>query len=166
VTVAIQYKMHYAFCMDLRDWRRAQRLSAEDLGARVGVAASTLVSYENGTRRPRADVAQRIEAVTGGAVSAASLLGLSEPRRGGLREDAESYVAAEEVTIHFTLSADQARLFESVGADVKAVVRAGAEKALKEAEAKAWAEANREAIEAANVWIEKHGTLAQQLGLI
>lgn len=158
--------MHYAFCMKLRDWRKAKQLSAEDLGARVGVAASTLVSYENGTRRPRADVAQRIEAATGGAVSAVSLLGLSEPRKRDFREDAESFVAGEEVTIHFTLSANQARLLEGAGADVKAVARAGAEKAVKEAEAKAWADANREAIEAANVWIEKHGTLAQQLGLI
>lgn len=29
-----------------------------------------------------------------------------------------------------------------------------------------WSEENREAIEASNRWIEKHGTLAEQLGLI
>ncbi len=154
--------------MDLREWRRTKRLSADDLASRVGVAASTLVSYENGTRRPRADVAQRIEAVTGGAVSAASLLGLSEhrARKRGVREDAESFISGEQVTISLTVSADQARTLQRAGANVQAVARGGAAKALKEAEAKAWAEANREAIEAYNAWIKKHGTLAEQLGLI
>ena len=42
----------------------------------------------------------------------------------------------------------QADLLEKHGVDVEAVARSGAEKALKEAEAKAWADANREAIEA------------------
>ncbi len=154
--------------MNLRTWRKIKGLSADELGSRVGCAASTLVSYENGTRRPRPDVAQRIESVTGGQVSAASLLGLSEPRRRkrSVREEAASFAAGEQLTISLTVSADQAGVLRRAGADVEAVARAGAEKALKETEARAWAEANREAIEASNRWIAKHGTLAEQLGLI
>lgn len=123
---------------------------------------------EKGTQQPSPEVAQRIDDFTDGEVTAASLLGLSEtaPRKRGVREDAASFDGASHLTVNVPLPPDRAKALRDIGADIKAIARAGAEKALKEAEAKAWADANREAIEAANAWIEKHGTLAEQLGLI
>ncbi len=76
------------------------------------------------------------------------------------------FAASEQLTISLTVSADQARVLRDAGADAKSIARAGAERALREAEAKAWADANREAIDASNAWIEKYGTFAEQLGLI
>ncbi len=127
-----------------------------------------MLAYEKGARRPRLEVANRIEAATRGEVTAASLLGLSEstPRKRGVREDAAAFDGASRLTIDVTIPPERAKALRDSGADISAIARAGAEKALKEAEAKAWAEANREAIEASNAWIEKHGTFAEQFGLI
>ncbi len=123
---------------------------------------------EKGTQQPSPEVAQRIDHFTRGEVTAASLLGLSESkvRKRDLREDAASFDDASRLTVDITLPPERAKALRDSGADINAIARAGAEKALKEAEAKAWAEANREAIEASNAWIEKHGTFAEQLGLI
>lgn len=123
---------------------------------------------ENGHQQPSPEVAQRIDDFTHGEVTAASLLGLSETRlrKRELREDAASFGGALRLTVDVSLPPERAKTLQDSGADIEAIARAGAEKALKEAEAKAWAEANREAIAAANAWIEKHGTLAEQLGLI
>jgi transcriptional regulator with XRE-family HTH domain len=158
--------MHYAFCMNLRSWRKSQNLSADELARRIGIAGSTLMGYENGTRRPKAKTAQKIETITKGAVSAASLLGLTSRTVRGVREEAEPFVEAEQLTIEVPVSAGQSRLLQEQGVDIEAVARTGAKKAIREAEARAWAEANREAIDAYNAWIKKHGTLAEQLGLI
>jgi post-segregation antitoxin (ccd killing protein) len=57
-------------------------------------------------------------------------------------------------------------MLKESGVDIEAVAREGAARALKEAEAHARSNANREAINAYNAWIDKHGTLAEQLGLI
>lgn len=154
--------------MNLRDWRKQHGLTQQALADALGLTNSAITKYEKGSQRPRPELAKRIENFTRGEVTAASLLGLSESRTRQtiLREDAEFFNSGGQLTISLTVTADQARLLDSHGADVKAVARAGAEKAIKEAEAKAWGAANREAIEASNAWIGKHGTFAEQLGLI
>lgn len=154
--------------MKLRDWRKKHGLTQQALAEALGLTNSAITKYEKGAQRPRLELAKRIEDLTRGEVTAASLLGLSEPRarKRDVREDAEPFVSGEQVTISVAVSADQARTLQKAGADVEALARSGAERAIKEAEAKAWAAANREAIEASNAWIEKHGTLAEQLGLI
>ena len=154
--------------MRLRDWRKKAGMSVEAFALRCGVAVSTVYGYENGSRTPGAEIAQKIEIITKGAVSAASLIGLAPLRSAnrGVREDAVSYASDGQVSVTVAVTEDQARMFARNGIDIEAVARAGAEKALKEAEAKAWAEANREAIEASKAWIEKYGTFAEQLGLI
>jgi post-segregation antitoxin (ccd killing protein) len=83
-----------------------------------------------------------------------------------VREDSQPFGDGKQLTIEVPVSAGQSRLLQEHGVDIEAVARAGATKAIKEAEARAWAEANREAIDAYNAWIKKHGTLAEQLGLI
>lgn len=122
---------------------------------------------EKGAQRPSAELAERIAAWTKGQVSAASLVGLGESGdHRSVREEGVAFETKPVLSIEIPIAADQARVLRTAGVDVEAVARAGAEKALKEAEAKAWAEANREAIDAYNVWIDKHGTLAEQLGMI
>lgn len=154
--------------MTLRQWRTQQRLTLNQLGDAVNASHAYLSQIECGTRRPSPELAKRIELFTRGAVTAASLLGVSEPaeRMRGVREDTAVFAASEQLTISLTVSADQARVLRDAGADAKSIARAGAERALREAEAKAWADANREAIDASNAWIEKYGTFAEQLGLI
>ncbi len=154
--------------MEIRDWRNKHVVPAEDLAERCGIAGSTLYRYENGIRRPRPEMALRIEAATRGALTAASLLGLAEfkPRKHGVREDAASFGGHFLPTLEVPFPPEREKLLRDGGIDATAIARAGAGKALKEAEAKAWAEANREAIEASNAWIEKHGTLAEQFGLV
>ncbi len=154
--------------MNLLDWRTAKKLSQRDIANAIGVTAMSVSRIEKGAQQPSPKIAQKIDDFTDGAVTAASLLGLSESpaRQRGVREDAASFAVSEQVTISLIVSADQARALRDAGADAKSIARAGAERALKEAEAKAWADANREAIEASNAWIEKYGTFAEQLGLI
>ncbi len=155
--------------MNLRAWRKSEGLQTDEAATRLGIRPSTLAAYEKGARRPRAEVAKRIETVTGGAVSAASLLGLAEEMPStwrGVREEAAAFESAPQPTIEIAISRDQAERLRAAGIDAVAIARVGAEKALKEAEARAWAEANREAIEASSAWIEKHGTFAEQLGLV
>jgi post-segregation antitoxin (ccd killing protein) len=154
--------------MKLIDWRTAQGLSQDKVARAVRASAMSISRIEKGAQRPSPELAKRIEAYTKGAVTAAALLGIEETRKRsrGVREDGEAFGGAEKITIAVAVSADQARLLQKHGVDVEAIARAGAEKAVKEAEARTWAEANKEAIAAYNAWIDKHGTLAEQLGLI
>lgn len=153
--------------VNLRDWRKKHGLTQQALAEALGLTNSAITKYEKGAQRPRTDVAKRIEAFTKGDVTAASLMGLEESKRPrSLREDAAAFGDAAKLTIELRLSSRQERFLREGGIDIAAIARAGAEKAIKTAEAKAWAEANREAIDAYNAWIDKHGTLAEQLGLI
>jgi len=154
--------------LKLRDWRKKHGLTQQQVAESLGVTNSAITKYEKGSQRPRPELAERIESLTCGEVTAASLLGLARPRTAerGLREDTAAFITSEEITISFAIPADRAGMLQRAGVDSEAIARAGAEKALKEAEAQAWAAENREAIAAANAWIEKHGTLAEQLGLI
>jgi antitoxin CcdA len=154
--------------MNIAEWRKSLGVTQDQLAEAVGTSRPHLSKVERGATEPSPDLARRIEAYTRGKVTAASLLGLAEVKRGrrGVREDAEPFAGAEQLTIELSVSAEQSRLLQKHGVNIEAIARTGAEKALKEAEARAWADANREAIEASNRWIEKHGTLAEQLGLI
>jgi transcriptional regulator with XRE-family HTH domain len=154
--------------MTLSEWRAARNLTLSQVAKEIGVSSMSVSRIEKGAQRPSPQVARRIEALTKGRVSAASLMGLTEASRRsrGVREEAEPFGSKGEIEIQVAVSADQSRFLKKQGIDIEAVARAGAERALKEAEARAWADANREAIEASNRWIEKHGTLAEQLGII
>ena len=153
--------------MKLAEWRKLEDLTLQQVGKAVRVSAMSVSRIEKGVQRPAPELAKRIEKLTGGRVSAASLVGISEASATrGVKEDAAMFERGSGLTINVPVSTDQLRLLKKQGIDAEAVARMGAERAIKEAESRAWAEANREAIEASNAWIEKHGTLAEQLGLI
>jgi post-segregation antitoxin (ccd killing protein) len=154
--------------MTLRDWRKRNRVTLQRLAAAVDVSRAHLSSFETGVKRLSPDLAKRIEAFTDGEVTAASLLGVSGSLKRSLsvREDAALYQPDEKIMVELPLSSTQQAELKGLGVDIASVAQRGALQALKEARARAWREANQEAIEASNRWIEKHGTLAEQLGLI
>lgn len=153
--------------MSLRDWRARNNVTLAELSEAVGVSLGHLSHLELGKKNWSVELAKRIETFTRGQVAASSLLGLASSRkRRDVSEDDVAFEAQSRLTIDVLVSTDQAQLFRKHSIDIETVARAGAEKAIREAQATAWAEANREAIEDSRRWIEKHGTLAEQLGLI
>jgi transcriptional regulator with XRE-family HTH domain len=154
--------------MNISDWRKRHGVTQDQMADAIETSRPHLSKVERGAAEPSPDLARRIEAFTRGEVTAASLLGLTEPKthKRGLREDAAGFDGSSRLTIEVPLPAERAKVLKDSGVDIQAIARAGAEKALKEAETKVWAEANREAIDAYNIWIEKHGTLAEQFGMI
>lgn len=154
--------------MTLAEWRVARKLTLRQLGEKVGVSAMSMSRIEKGAQRPSPQLANQIEALTKGQVSAASLVGLtsSTGRRRGVGEDAPDFKAGGYVTISIAVSAETADILKKARVDIEKTARKGAEQAIKDAQAQAWRAANAGAIEASKHWVEKHGTLAQQLGLI
>lgn len=153
--------------MKLIDWRTARGLSQQKLAHAVQSSAMSISRIENGAQRPSPELAKRIEAYTKGAISAAALLGIRErPRARAVREEPAAYQATETVLVDVGLSPQQRQDFVDLGIDIESVAREGAQKALTTAYSEAWADANREAIEASRRWVEKYGTFAEQLGLI
>ena len=154
--------------MNILQWRKLHCVTQDQMADAIETSRPHLSKVERGATEPSPDLARRIEAFTRGEVSAASLLGLEDakPRRRSVREDSVNYQAAESVSVDVPLSTQQRQDLIALSIDIEAVARAGAQKALAEAHSKVWAEANRDAIDAYNVWIEKHGTLAEQFGTI
>jgi antitoxin CcdA len=144
-----------------KDIRRSGASLAE-ISRRAGVALTTLHSFMS-----RDGSEMRASNFTKVADAFVSLMTEApRDRARGLREDSAAFESAARMTVEIPVTEALMKTLRDGGHDVEAIARAGAEKALKEAEAKAWAEANREAIDAYNKWIAKHGTLAEQLGLI
>jgi len=54
------------------EWRKLQRKTQEALADELGVATSTLIKWEHGTRRPRRNMQIAIERLTGGTISPAT----------------------------------------------------------------------------------------------
>lgn len=159
--------------MTLREWRKKRGVTAEELAKRSGISVVTVRSYETGARRPRLNVAERLEAATNSEVSAASLMGLentptSTRRKRVMREDAAPFIAAEKaaVTVNIPINPQLLADLREMKVDVAAVVRKAAAQGLEEAYRTAFREANKEAIESTRRYIEKYGTFAEQMGLI
>lgn len=148
--------------MNLRDWRNTNGISASDLAARCGIAYSTLVGYENGSRRPRPELARRIEKVTGGGVTAAELLGVKPSLQSGLREDGT--VFTPEADIRITLPKALIETAKTYGLDIESLVAEGGITKLKAAIRQCFNERNREAIVSSREYIETYGTFSQQIG--
>ena len=66
---------YYEFGLRLQELRSSHKLSRAQLGEKCGVAQSTIVNYENGTRIPFADTAAKMAAVFGLTVE--ELLGIN-----------------------------------------------------------------------------------------
>jgi len=60
--------------MDLHTYLKKKKLSQGDFAKKVGVTAGCISHLVRGIRRPRADLAVRIQAATGGRVRASDLM--------------------------------------------------------------------------------------------
>jgi len=151
--------------MELREWRKANRISAKDLAERVGVAEVTFRAYESGARRPKTEAAKRIEAATNGEVTAAELLGLAAPAHGpgGMSDSPRAFEAAP---ISVPVPADLADMARKYGLDVEALIAEGGVPRLRDAFKAAYIERHKEAIEEINASVREHGTLSQRFGMI
>ena len=146
----------------LRDEIEASGFTLAEIARRADIALTTLHTFvsKDGAEM-RTSNFEKVSAALANLRSEAS-----KRRPKGVHEDTATYAAGDRISVTVAITPDQAQAFDRGGVNVEAVVRAGAETALKEAEAKVWADANRDAIDSYNKWIEKHGTLAGQLGLI
>lgn len=137
-------------------------LSLAEVARRAGVSLTTLHSFvSKDSAEMRASTFEKVKAALAELNTTAP-----EKQTRGVREDSATFDANKHVRVEVAVTQDLLKTLRDRGVDAAAVARTGAEKALKEAEAKAWAEANRNAIDAYNVWIDKHGTLAEQFGTI
>ena len=150
--------------MKLKDWRRKSPFSARELAEQVGVAYSTWSCYENLSRRPRPEIAKRIEAATNGEVSASELLGLEtqQPAK-GLREAGQPF---ETAPVKVAVPGELADMARKYGLDVEALIAEGGVPCLREAFKSAYVERHKEAIEEINTSVRKHGTLSQRFRMI
>ena len=150
--------------MDLKTWRQAHGFSVDQAASRFGIATPTLYNYENGSRRPRAAVAKRIEDATGGEVTAAELLGFSAS---GMREEPAQMEGASGQSVQLTLALPR-RLLEAVkeyGLDAEALVLEGGQDRLEAEVRREFRERNAEAIEWSRQYVETHGTFGQRFGI-
>ncbi|WP_018149488.1 type II toxin-antitoxin system CcdA family antitoxin [Henriciella marina] len=136
--------------MQLREWRQKAHLTSKEFGRLCGVSEAAIRHYETGARRPRADIAKRIEAATHGEVTAAELLGVTDPSTSGLSEETAPFVHTQ---IDSALISEAA----SYGLDAAEIARAAVERAVKTERMKRFSEENREAIESWNEHYKKHG---------
>lgn len=151
--------------MNLREWRKANRISAKDLAERVGVAEVTLRAYKSGARRPKTEAAKRIEAATNGEVTAAELLGLNSdiPDARAVRETGTPF---EYAPVKVPVPADLAGMARKYGLDVEALIAEGGVPRLREAFKAAYVVRHKEAIDEINTSVREHGTLSQRFGTI
>ena len=146
--------------MDLRTWRKRNGLTGAQLAELCGVAYSTLAGYENGSRRPRPKIAQRIEAATNGEVSAAELLGIVGTLTA--REDPASFAGEPSVTI--PIPERLLALANEQGLDVPALIAEGGIERLEQALRDSFSQRHRKAIEANRQHIDAHGTFGERMG--
>ena len=131
----------------------------------VGVAYSTWNCYENGSRRPKATVAEKIEAATNGEVTAAELLGLSpqSDTAKGLRKTGQPFDSAP---VKVAVPTDLAEMARKYGLDVEALIAEGGVPRLREAFKAAYIERHKEAIDATNDYVREFGTPSEQMGML
>lgn len=144
----------------MRTWRRSQSLTLEEVARQVGSSRGYISQIESGLRRPSPDLAERIEAATGGAVSAAGLLGL---KRTGLNETGQPF---ETAPVKVAVPNDLAEMARKYGLDVEALIAEGGVPRLREAFKAAYIERHKEAIDEINASVREHGTLSQRFGML
>ncbi|MCA8902912.1 MAG: type II toxin-antitoxin system CcdA family antitoxin [Hyphomonas sp.] len=140
--------------MTLKEWRKSQGLTLQQVAELLVTSKGYLSSIENGKRAVGRDFAIRLERLTGGEVSAAELLGLDSARRNvrSVSEERTEFGSASS-------EVDQAHLEEAAayGLDVDAITRKAVEEAVKAERIRRWNEDNREAIESWNDLVEREG---------
>lgn len=137
----------------MREWRKSNNLTLQNFAERVQVSYSQIARIETGKSKPSPAVADRIEAVTGGEVSAARLLGLT-----GASSSQSEHGKAE--SFHRVAEADLEQLREEAvgyGLDMDAIAHKAIEDAVKAERIRRWNEDNREAVESWNELVEREG---------
>jgi len=138
----------------LREWRKSQGLSLQQVAEVLATNKSYLSLIETGKSFPGRDFAKRIELLTKGAVSAAELLDLDQ------REQKQRSVSEDRTEFTGMFVKSEPELLEEAatyGIDTEAVARKAVEDAVKAERIRRWNEENREAIESWNQHYKKHG---------
>lgn len=131
----------YSVRMTLGEYLKANGLTLQAFGARVGVSHTSVLRWASGEAAPRGRaMLQRVTEATGGAVTAADFF----PDAGAPRGFAEAQSPL----------APEAR---ALGLDPAAIAEAALRKAISDEKARRWAEENQEAIEAHHRYIDEHG---------
>lgn len=91
---------------NLIEYRRAVGISQREFALSVGVDPSVISKIEAGVTRPGLDLAARIEAATGGAVTAISFAShriapVSAPDARGSCQSTENHSVSEQETVEF-----------------------------------------------------------------
>ena len=148
----------------LRREIRKSEIALADIARRAGVPLTTLHTFvhkEGSEMR-----ASNFEKVAGAFAALGGATVKTARASRAVREEPAPFEPGGQIAVTIDIRTEELETLRHFGIDIEAVARHGATQALKEAQARAWREANREAIEASIAWIEKHGTLAEQLGLI
>jgi antitoxin CcdA len=132
--------------MTLSDYLKANSLSLQAFGERVGVAHTTVMRWASGESAPRGRATlQRVSEATDGAVTAADFFPGAVAPRGSA--EVQSPLAPEA---------------RALGLDPTAIAEAALRRAIGDEKARRWADENREAIEAWTRHFEENDTpLAQ-----
>ena len=131
--------------MKLRDWRKQKGWTVAQVADLLGIGVSTVTAYENGSRRPRPEMANQIERLTLGHVTASDLLGVSPRSHGSVREDPAPF------------DNDIREQAKALGLDPDAIADKAVMEAVKRKRIDAWIEENREAMEANAKDIRENG---------
>jgi antitoxin CcdA len=129
--------------MTLAEYLQQTGTTLQAFGVRLGVSHTTVQRWAARKTAPRdRAMMDAIATATGGAVTAADFFASPEqPRWNGFAEAQTVYVS-------------EAR---ALGLDPDAIAAKAVQDAIRAEKARRWQEENREAIEAQNAWIEKHG---------
>jgi antitoxin CcdA len=131
--------------MKLRTWRKQQNWTVAQVADLLGIGVSTVTAYENGSRRPRPEMAKQIERMTHGRVTAAYLSGLATDAHGAVREDQVPF------------DNDMREQAKALGLDPDAIADKAITEAVKRKRIEAWIEENKEAFAAHRKDIEENG---------
>ncbi|WP_206030313.1 type II toxin-antitoxin system CcdA family antitoxin [Roseomonas sp. AR75] len=128
--------------MTLRDYLRRTGTTLTAFGDRVGVSHTTVMRWAAGQAAPRDKATmEAVARATDGAVTAADFFTPAGPAPSqGLAESQAPFAEAR-----------------ALGLDPDAVAVRAIQDAIRAEKARRWQEENREALEAQNAWIEKHG---------
>jgi antitoxin CcdA len=135
--------------MTLAEYKAREALSLTALAKHLGCPVSTVHGWLTGQRRPDWASLERIRAATDGAVSPADFL----PSHSASRETptAKAMPGFAEAQSPFAAEA------RALGLDPEAIAEKSLRDAIRAEKERRWREENREAIEAQNAWVEKHG---------
>tara|TARA_Y100000052_G_scaffold27554_1_gene36248 strand:- start:29402 stop:29890 length:489 start_codon:yes stop_codon:yes gene_type:complete len=158
--------------MKLRDWRAQNNLTGDELGELCGIGGHSIRAYERGDRLPRPDIARRLELVTGGAVTAAELLGLSS--KSGFNEEPADIVddvqtdgssSTGKTLVELSIPKRMLEYADELGVDAEAFVMKGGLPALDAELRRVFYEQNAEAMEVSRKRIAENGTFGQRFGV-